>query len=221
MIAFATQVGRPRDRDAYRTVCRRGLREVMRKGDRLLVTRHPSSIHAAYNQALRWGRQIIGLEALVLLHADVAVAGLYFRQVVRHVLAQNSGRVVAGVCGTAGEVLGIEWWAMGPFRGGIVQRNGGTYHSFGIDRVHAVDGSVLVLSPWAVRELSFDEETYGDSWHAYDVDLCFSCREKGGVVLTAPLLAYHDTMGGIRDPQEWSRANAAFGRKWHGRTLVG
>lgn len=41
-----------------------------------------------------------------------------------------------------------------------------------------VDGCILVLSPWAVANLRFDEERYS-GFHGYDADICFEARSQG------------------------------------------
>ena len=83
-----------------------------------------------------------------------------------------------------------------------------------LDRdVDALDGLLLVLSPWAVRELRCDTETF-TGFHAYDMDLCFQARKAGQRVVTAPLNVFHHTKGGYGDAAAWQAADAAFRRKW-------
>ncbi len=43
--------------------------------------------------------------------------------------------------------------------------------------VDSIDGFVMVLSPWAVRELRFDESL--GKIHGYDFDLCLQVRDAG------------------------------------------
>ena len=46
-----------------------------------------------------------------------------------------------------------------------------------IGEVETLDGFLLVLSPWAVRTLRFDESL--GEFHGYDLDFCLQVREAG------------------------------------------
>jgi GT2 family glycosyltransferase len=75
-----------------------------------------------------------------------------------------------------------------------------------------VDGFLLVLSPWAVRELRFDDEL--SAFHGYDADLCFQARARGKRVVVDDLEVVHHSYGGIGDREAWISADLAFRRKW-------
>ncbi len=55
--------------------------------------------------------------------------------------------------------------------------------------VDTLDGFVLVLSPWAVRNVRFDESL--GRFHGYDLDFCLQVREAGRKVVTADFRAIH------------------------------
>ena len=64
--------------------------------------------------------------------------------------------------------------------------------------VDAVDGLLLVLSPWAVRNLRFDADRF-DHFHGYDVDFCFQARAAGRRVVVDDIELLHHTNGGYND----------------------
>jgi hypothetical protein len=82
-------------------------------------------------------------------------------------------------------------------------------------QVDALDGLLLVLSPWAVRNLRCDTATFS-GFHAYDVDLCFAARAAGRRVVTGGFGVFHHTKGGYGDMAAWQAADAAFRAKWRG-----
>ena len=59
---------------------------------------------------------------------------------------------------------------------------------------------MIVLSPWAVRNLSFDERISGR--HGYDVDICLQARAAGKRVVTADLrVIHHHSLELLEDPE--------------------
>jgi hypothetical protein len=79
--------------------------------------------------------------------------------------------------------------------------------------VDALDGLLLVLSPWAVRNLRCDTARF-TGFHGYDTDLCFQARAAGRRAVVAELNAFHHTKGGFGDTDAWQRADTAFRAKW-------
>ena len=80
--------------------------------------------------------------------------------------------------------------------------------------VDALDGLLLVLSPWAVRELRCDTATF-TGFHAYDVDLCLQARAAGRRVVARPFAVFHHAAGGKdRLDAGFVAADAALRRKW-------
>lgn len=81
--------------------------------------------------------------------------------------------------------------------------------------VDIVDGAVLVLSPWAVRNLRFDETlTLG---HGFDVDFCLQARCAGRKVVTIDFSVIEQRpLKIIGDVAMWTEAHADFARKWTG-----
>src|SRR5436190_10029638 len=73
----------------------------------------------------------------------------------------------------------------------------------------------MVLSPWAVRELRFDE-SLGDL-HGYDFDICMQARAAGKKVVTADFrVVHHHSLDLISDPEAWTLACIRLAEKWNG-----
>ena len=99
-----------------------------------------------------------------------------------------------------------------------------------LGEVDSIDGFVMVLSPWAVRELRFDESL--GRLHGYDFDICCQASAAGKKVVTANLPAiHHHSLDLISDPDSWIEAYIRLRRSgtarshdvgsddWRARTL--
>jgi hypothetical protein len=168
------------------------------------------SIHEAYNEALDHFAQADDLEALVLLHEDVELLDRDFCARVRTALAEP-GVAIVGAVGARG-VRTLAWWE-GEIAGRAHETRGVVDGGFADRDVDALDGLLLVLSPWAVRNLRCDTRTF-TGFHAYDADLCFQARAAGRRVVVAELNLFHHTKGGYGDADAFAAADAAFRRKW-------
>ena len=79
-----------------------------------------------------------------------------------------------------------------------------------------VDGFLLVLSPWTVRNIRFDESL--GRLHGYDVDFCLQVRAAGRKVVTADFHAIHNhSLDLVSEPDEWVEAHMRVADKWDGR----
>jgi hypothetical protein len=88
--------------------------------------------------------------------------------------------------------------------------------------VDTVDGSVLGLAPWVVRNVRFDE-SLGQLLHGYDFDFCLQVRAAGRKIVTADFrMIHHHSLelakrpGGLgrrphQDRREMGRSDAARG----------
>lgn len=207
MIAFATCVA---SEAKYRRCAVPGLRLAAEPDSLVVETSTDTSILAAYNEVLDALAPYAELEALVLLHEDTEIVDPGFCARLRARMAAPEVAVV-GVVG-ARDVGGLAWWegtGFGRVREtrGLVDFGGGTHD------VEAVDGLLLALSPWAVRHLRFDADTF-TGFHAYDVDLCRQALAAGRRVIVDELGVVHHTKGGFGDTGAWARADATFRAKW-------
>jgi hypothetical protein len=207
VIAFAACVAKP---DVFARCAAPGLKVAMEPDSPFAELATTTSILEAYNEALDHFAAAADLEALVLLHEDVELFDPGFCSLVRRALSDETV-AVAGAVGARG-VTSLAWWE-GEMAGRVAESRGMIDHGFERTDVDAVDGLLLVLSPWAVRNLRFDTGTF-TGFHAYDVDLCFAARAAGRRVVVADLPLMHHTKGGYGDKAVWDAANAAFQAKW-------
>lgn len=168
------------------------------------------------------------LEALVLVHQDAEIVDPGCSEKVRAALSDPDAAIV-GCAGAVG-VRSIAWWegavTWASFTHRYEEMGGGEipgvswrsrhtpgYASTG--EVDAVDGFVMALSPWAVRELRFDESL--GTRHGYDIDLCLQARAAGKKILTADLkVVHHHSLELVADPDRWVESYIAVADKWNG-----
>jgi hypothetical protein len=227
LIAYGCAVG---DIDRYRECALPAIERLREDDDAVIQIQGADSIFSAYNEILRQARELPGLEALVLVHEDTEIVDPRFPERIREALADESVAVV-GALGAIG-ISGIDWWqherligaaryrSVEPFPpwGKTLIGDGTVVGPGGGGEVDTVDGFLMVLSPWTVAEVEFDE-TLGPGFHGYDADLCFQVRERGRrVVVIETEVDHHQRRVFTRDRrEEWKRAYKAFRRKWDHR----
>jgi hypothetical protein len=85
-----------------------------------------------------------------------------------------------------------------------------------LGEVDTVDGFVMALSPWTVRNIRFDESL--GQLHGYDFDFCLQVREAGKKVVTADFRVIHNhSLELANDPDGWVEAHMRIAEKWEGR----
>lgn len=214
MIAFAACVG---DEEKYARCALPGLRLAAEDDSLVMQASDPASIFSAYNEVLDAVRERDDLEALVLLHEDTEILDPHFCRKVRALLAEPEV-AVAGVVG-ARDVRGLAWW-QGRCFGRVAETRGVIDFGGGTHEVETVDGLLMVLSPWAVANLRFDQERFS-GFDAYDADICFQARAAGRKVVVAPLEVAHrhsraGTERATSDGGSFERNDAAWRAKWLG-----
>jgi hypothetical protein len=191
------------------------------------------SIFASYNALLDEFSARDDLEALVLVHQDAEIIEPDFCQIVRGALADPQVGLV-GCVGAVG-VRSIAWWEASVTLASFVNRyqehGGGDLASFSWEweeapayartgEVETLDGFVLVLSPWVVRNLRFDESL--GQFHGYDLDFCLQVRAAGRTVVTADFRAvHHRQLEMVPDSGQWIEAHIKVAEKWDGQMGVG
>lgn len=226
MIAFGAAITRP---DVYRACAEPGIRRAA-EGDSVVYA-EPSAgtIFASYNALLDRAAAHEDLEALVLVHQDTEIMSPDLCATIRTTLADPNVAVV-GCVGAIG-VRSIAWWEASVTLASFINRyeeyGGGDLHSFSWDwdeapayaragEVETLDGFALVLAPWAVRNVRFDESL--GAFHGYDLDYCLQVREAGRKVVTADFRAiHHRPLQMLPDPDEWVDAHIRLAEKWDGR----
>jgi hypothetical protein len=227
MIVFGSAVTKP---EVYRDFAQRGIDLVAEPDTLRLPSPAEGSIFANYNAILDQAAAIEGLEALVLVHQDAEIQDPDFIAKLRTALADPEVGVV-GCVGSLG-VRSIAWWEGSVTWASFIHRytelGGGDFPSLTwnetdkppyatLGEVDTVDGFVLGLSPWVVRNIRFDE-SLGQALHGYDFDFCLQVREAGRKVVTADFKVIHNHSTELAsDLAHWSQAHIAVAEKWDGR----
>lgn len=226
MIAFGCAITRPGE---FASFAAPGIEAVRESDSAVLTVDSTGTLFEAYNELLARARDLDDLESLVLVHQDTEIVSPGFCSTVREALSDPDVAIV-GCVGAIG-VRSIAWWegaiTSASFSHRYDELGGGEIYGFSWDpdetapfarhgEVDTVDGFLLVLSPWAVANLRFDEEL--GRIHGYDLDICLQAREAGRKVVTADFRAvHHRSLWPISDPDDWAQANVRVIRKWEGR----
>ena len=230
MIAFATATTKP---DVYKRCAEPGIARAAEPDSVIRAMPAVGSIFASYNALLDEFSGRDDLEALVLIHQDAEIIEPDFCQIIRRALADPEVGLV-GCVGAVG-VRSIAWWEASVTLASFVNRyqehGGGDLASFSWEwdeapayartgEVETLDGFVLVLSPWVVRNLRFDESL--GQFHGYDLDFCLQVRAAGRRVITADFRAvHHRQLEMLPDPDEWTEAHIKVAEKWDGQMGIG
>jgi hypothetical protein len=215
VIVFGTAVT---DQQTYDRYAAPGIERAAEPDSVVLAPESEGSLSHNYNLLLDQASQHEDLEALVLLHQDVEIEDPDFPADVRGAL-EDPGVAIVGCAGAVG-IRGPAWWQGAETWASVTHR----YEEYGggefvrIDEsepieVDMVDGFVMVLSPWAVRTLRFDESL--GPLHGYDFDVCMQARAAGKKVMTAPLRAiHHRSLELISDPEDWKDTYVRLAERW-------
>jgi hypothetical protein len=226
MIAFGSAVTKP---DVYRRCAERGIHLAAEADSQVFASPSIGSIFRSYNALLDQAATLEDLEALVLVHQDAEIVDKDFCQIVRETLSDPDVGVI-GCVGAIG-VRSIAWWEGSVSCASFIHRfdehGGGDLAAFSwawVDappyartgEVDTVDGFLLVLSPWVVRNIRFDESL--GQLHGYDFDYCLQVRASGRKVVTADFRAIHNhSLKPFSDPHNWIEAHIRVANKWNGR----
>lgn len=185
-------------------------------GRSLIGLQGATSLAAGYNQiieAYRRSRDVRDLEAVILVHDDLEITDPNAEEKFLKALDAPDVALV-GVAGGKGRDS-LLWW--NSEKVGHQTTDSGLL-DFGPREgdVAFLDGSILVLSPWALWNLSFDER-YPDFRSGYD-DIClhtFDWPGKRNVV--ADVDTHHHTTVGWKSPQieaAFMASEEIFREKW-------
>jgi Glycosyltransferase like family len=226
MIAFGTSITSP---DAYRRYAEPGIRLAAEPDSEVYPFAAAGSIFRSYNLLLDMAAARDDLEALVLVHQDAEITDPALCQKVRRALSDPDVGVV-GCVGAIG-VRSIAWWEGSVTWASFIHRygenGGGDLPAFSwktdemppyarTGEVDTVDGFLMALSPWTVRNVRFDESL--GQLHGYDFDFCLQVRAAGRKVVTADFRAIHNhTLELVSNHDMWVEAHMRVAEKWHGR----
>jgi len=226
MIVFASSITDP---ELYRAAAEPGIRRAAEPDSEVIANAAAGSIFRSYNLILDSVAERDDVEAVVLLHQDAEIDDPGFCAKLRTALSEPDVGVV-GCVGAIG-VRSIAWWEGSVTWASFVHRygelGGGDLPAFSWEgesrpayartgEVDTVDGFVLALSPWTVRNVRFDE-TLGQL-HGYDFDFCLQVRDAGQRVVTADFqVIHHHSLDLISETETWIQAHMRVAEKWDGR----
>ncbi len=221
MIAFGSSIIDP---EAYLRYARTGIELCAEHDSKVLAFEAVGAISRGHNLLLDTAARHDDLEALVLVQQDAQITDQDLCAKVRAALADPE--VAAVGCAGATDVQSIAWWEGAISAGQVSQRyqahGGGAMPAFSWRSVgHApaevdtLDGLLLVLSPWAVHNVRFDEALA--LGHGYDLDYCLQLRQAGRKVATADIaVTRHGPLELLDDRDLWIEAHIHAARKWQG-----
>jgi hypothetical protein len=226
VIVFASSIT---DSEAYRRCAEPGIRRAAEPDSEVLANAAAGSIFRSYNLIMDRVAERDDLEALVLLHQDAEIVSPDFCTALRRALRDPEVGVV-GCVGAVG-VRSIAWWegsvTWASFTHRYRELGGGELPALSWKRdelptyahtgeVDTVDGFVLALSPWTVRNVRFDESL--GQLHGYDFDFCLQVRAAGRKVVTEDLhVVHHHSLDLVSHPETWIAAHMRVAEKWDGK----
>lgn len=226
MIAFGASIT---ETDTYERCARPGIERTAEPDSEVLAFQVAGSIFRSYNVILDAAAKLEDLEALVLVHQDAEIVSTDFCTTIREALSDPEVGVV-GCVGAIG-VRSIAWWegsvTWASFTHRYSELGGGDLPALSWKRdkmppyartgeVDTIDGFVMVLSPWVVRNLRFDESL--GALHGYDFDFCLQVRAAGRKVVTADFKAiHHHGLDLVRNKEGWIEAHVKVSEKWDGK----
>ncbi len=219
MIAFGASIS---GAEAYRRYAEPGVRLAAEPDSEVFAFAAIEPVARTYNLILDAAAKRDDLEALVLVHPHTEIVDPGLSEKIRRELADP----VAGVVGCAGatDVKSIAWWEGRVVSAPVVQRyvefGGGEMPAYSWTErarppadVETVDGQLLVLAPWVVRNLRFDESLIYS--HGFDLDFCMQVRAAGRKVTVADIrVIHHRSVEPVADLDVWAEAHIRVAEKW-------
>jgi hypothetical protein len=221
MIAFGSSI---QGAEAYDRYADPGVRLASEPDSALFAYAAVEPVGRTYNLILEAAAEREDLEALVLVHSHTEIVDRDLPAKIRHVLRDPDVAVI-GSAGATG-VRSIAWWEgnvtaapsvqqYGEFGGGELPAFSWTEQSPPPAEVDTVDGQLMVLSPWAVRHLRFDESLWFN--YGFELDFCLQARALGRRVIVADLRAtFHRSLELVKDLDVWAEAHIRLAEKWDG-----
>jgi hypothetical protein len=226
MIAFGSSMTSP---EAYERFAKPGILLAAEPDSKVFAYQAAGSIFRSYNLIMEQAGAHDCLEALVLLHQDAEIVDPHFCLKLRRILRDPDIGVVGAVGATG--ACSIAWWEGSVSGGPSVYRYGeagggemaaSAWNGNGLPQpartgeVDTVDGFVLALSPWTVRNIRFDESL--GQLYGYDFDLCRQARAANRKVVTADFeVVHHHALELVTDNEPWVAAHMRVAEKWDRR----
>ena len=219
MIAFGSLITKS---EPYRAYARPGIDRAAEPDSEVFVISSVGTVGRGCNLLLDTAAAHDDLEALVLLHPHAEIDDPRFCEKVRAALTDPDVAVV-GAAGSSGRPS-LAWWDGDITAGDVTlsypEHRGGRLPAYSWKpltpapaEVDVVDGFLMVLSPWAVRNARFDESLA--LGHGFDVDFCHQVRQAGKKVAVADLaVVHHHSLDLFDDGAKWIEAHIQLADKW-------
>jgi hypothetical protein len=224
MIAFGIVIS---ESDPYLEYAKPGIDLVAEPDSLVLAFSSVGTVGRTLNLLLDAAAVRDDLEALVLVHPFTRLDDPSFCDTVRRAFADPQV-AVAGCAGASG-VRSIAWWQGRASVGDVILRygehGGGEQPAYSWleskpppQVVDTVDGCVMVLSPWAIRNVRFDEALrFG---YGHDLDYCLQVRAAEHTVTTIDTrVIIHRSLDLIDDWDLWLEAHVQLAAKWEGQPI--
>lgn len=184
---------------------------VVPRNDRLaMALSGQRSISEAYNRMIEVAAQE-RVDALVLQHDDLEIIELpdSFENKILDAVARPNVALV----GVAGGGPSMSWWNINPIGHQLTDSGPLEFGNARAGDVHIIEGSLMVLSPWAISHLRFDESY---QFLGYD-DICLEARRLGKRVIVVDIDTHHHSTVGYKSDsvrEMWARSEKIFNQKW-------
>lgn len=228
MIAFGIAITDPAIYDRYASP---GLDRTAEADTEVVALPATGSIFRSYNMLLERAEAMLerrdDLEGFVFIHQDAEIVSPDFMETMRAALAEPETAIVG--CAGALDVRSIAWWegavTWASFTHRYDEYGGGELPALSWIRekvpsysepgeVDSVDGFVMGFTPWAIRNLRFDEQIPG-ALHGYDFDVCMQAKAAGKRVRTADLrVVHHHSLELISEVEGWIQTHVLLADKW-------
>lgn len=219
MIAFGSSIS---GAEAYRRYAEPGIRQAAEPDSQVLAFAAVEPVARTYNLILEAAAELPDLEALVLVHPHTEIVEREFCAKVRRAISDPA----IGAVGAAGarNVTSLAWWESPVVQGNVRHRyeeHGGgevaavrwAEHLVAPGEVDALDGQLLILSAWAVRNVRFDEEFL--LGYGFDLDFSLQIRQAGRKLWVEDLeLIHHRPIELVNDLPVWVAAHIQLAEKW-------
>lgn len=219
MIAFGSSIS---GAEAYQRYAEPGIARAAEPESKVLAFAAVEPIGRSYNLLLDAAAAHDDLEALVLVHPHSEIVDPALCAKVREAFRDPSVGMIG--CAGARDVHSIAWWEGDVICGSVRQRyeeyHGGEFDAYRWTQrrpppaeVDALDGQLLVLSPWVVRNVRFDETLL--LGHGFDLDYSLQVRQTGRTLRVADLaVLHHRSLELISDLEVWVEAHIKVAEKW-------
>jgi hypothetical protein len=220
LIAFGVSIS---GAEAYSRYAQPGVRLAAEPDSEVFAYASVEPIARTYNLILDVAAQHDDLEALVLVHPHTEIVDESFCAKVRQALADPDVGAVSSA--GANRVGSIAWWegdvvsasvhhVYNEHGGGVVPALPWAQREPPPAEVEALDGQLLVLSPWVVRNIRFDETLL--LGHGFDLDFGLQLRQAGRKLMVAELrVVHHRSLELIGDLAVWVEAHIRIAEKWN------